>query len=212
MKALFVGDMYILFNADRLSINPYYGPMKMSHGFAGSILMDLMLNERIQIIGNKLTVVNTTPIGDSFLDGALSLLVKSKPSKKIKYYISYLLESGAYLYRLISDRLIKLDYMKMSITIKGFIPQITVDFFDKGIRENIVNTVKKILINDSPVPDKHFWYFLSLLRATRSFKDILGKNHKKEVKTRLKKLVADEPIGKQVKRAIREAETAETAP
>ncbi|MFX1451392.1 MAG: GPP34 family phosphoprotein, partial [Promethearchaeota archaeon] len=67
MEDLLLNDMYLLFNADRLVINPYFGPMKMAHGFAGAILMDLVLNERIEVIGNKIRVINTSPVGEPFL-------------------------------------------------------------------------------------------------------------------------------------------------
>lgn len=209
MEELLVSDMYLLFNADRLVINPYFGPMKMAHGFTGSILMDLVLYERIEVIGNKIKVINTSPIGESFLDGALNLIAKAKPSKKINYYLNYLLKNGEYLYKRISEQLTKLNYMKTSISKKGFIPNITVEFVNSEIREKIVDTVSEILLNNKSILDKNFWYFLSLLRATRSFNDIFGKENKKQIKVRLKELIGDEPIGKQVRKAIREAETAD---
>ena len=40
-----------------------------------------------------------------------------------------------------------------------------------------------------------------------SFNDIFGKEYKKQIKLRLKELIGDEPIGKQVRKAIKEAET-----
>ena len=45
-------------------------------------------------------------------------------------------------------------------------------------------------------------YFLSILRATSYYKEILGKENKKQVKSRLKELIIKEPIGKSVHTAV----------
>jgi len=59
--------MYLIFNADRLVSIPYYGPMKMAHGFAGAILMDLVVHEKIEVMGNKIRVIDTTFMVDDLL-------------------------------------------------------------------------------------------------------------------------------------------------
>jgi len=52
------------------------------------------------------------------------------------------------------------------------------------------------------VSDLAFMYFISILRATSIYKDILGKEYKKQVKSRLNELFIDEPIGKIVHSAV----------
>ena len=74
----------------------------------------------------------------------------------------------------------------------------TVLNFNDNVSEEIINKLTEVLLHNNNVPDKKFMYFLSILRGTSYYKEILGKQHKKQVKSRMKELVNKEPIGKKV--------------
>jgi len=208
MATLYISDMYTLFNANKMVAIPYFGPRRMGYGLAGSVLMDLTVLEKVEIVGNRLKIIDSSPIGDDFLDGVLSLISKLEHNKKIKYYIKSILHEGGNVFQLFFDHLEFLNYMKLSFTRKRFLPTATVEFVNDELREKVFNNIREILLENKPLSDKSSWYVLSLLRATSSYRDIFGKEYKKQVKNRMKELIGNEPIGKGVKSVIREAETA----
>jgi len=207
MATLYVSDMYTLFNANKMAAIPYFGPRRMGYGLAGSVLMDFAVLEKIEITGNRINLIDTTPIGDNFLDGVLSYVSQLENNKKIKYYIRNILKKGNYIYQLYTQHLESLNYMKLSFNIKRFLPTITVDFVNNDLREKVFNNIREILLENKPLPDKSSWYVLSLLKATSSYESIFGKKYKKQVKSRMKEIIGNEPIGKSVRSVIREAET-----
>ncbi|MFX0083769.1 MAG: GPP34 family phosphoprotein [Candidatus Hodarchaeota archaeon] len=211
MAILYVSDIYTLFNANKIAAIPYFGPRTMGYGLAGSVLMDLTVLGKVEIVGNSINIIDTSPIEDNFLDGVLSYLSQLENNKKIKYYINSILKNGVYIFQLFTDHLESLNYMKLSFNIKRFLPTVTVDFVNNDLREQVFNNIREILLENKPLPDKSSWYVLSLLRATSSYKNIFGKEHKKQVKNRMKELIGSEPIGKGVRRVIRDAESATPA-
>ena len=78
--------------------------------------------------------------------------------------------------------------------------------FNDDVSEEIINMLKEVLLKNNNVPDKTFMYFLSILRATSYYKEILGKEYKKQVKSRMKELIIKEPIGKCVNTAVYDAD------
>ncbi|MFX1307995.1 MAG: hypothetical protein ACFFDG_14400 [Promethearchaeota archaeon] len=67
ISSLLVSDMYILFNA----INPR---KMMSDGVVGAVLIDLVIQKKIEIIGTKINLIDTTSTGNSYLDRTLSIV------------------------------------------------------------------------------------------------------------------------------------------
>lgn len=67
ISSLLVSDMYILFNA----INPR---KMMSDVVVGAVLIDLVIQKKIEIIGTKINLIGTTSTGNSYLDRALSIV------------------------------------------------------------------------------------------------------------------------------------------
>lgn len=196
LSSLLVSDMYILFNAKN--------SVKMSEcGVVGAALMDLVIKKKTEIIGSRINLIDTTSTGDSFLNGALSIISEFKTNKKVSFYFKKLLKRGKELFPLFSEHLESLNLMNLSIIRKRFkIYDFTVSNFNNEIREEIINKLKEVLLQNSNIPDTTFMYFLSILQATSYYKEILGKKYKKQVKSRMKELIIKEPIGKYVHKAV----------
>lgn len=192
ISSLLVSDMYILFNATNSA-------KMMGDGVVGAALMDLAIRKKIKIIRNTIKVIETTFTGDSYLDGALSIISELKTNKRISFYFRKLSKRGKFLFPLFSEHLESLKLMKLSIT-RAF--YFTVTYFNNEVREEIISKLKGVLLQNNNVPDKAFMYFISILRATSSYKDIFGKGYKKQVKSRMKDLIIDEPIGKWVRKVV----------
>lgn len=63
------------------------GPFALTYGFAGAILLELSLKERIKIVDKKVVVNNLKRIDDSFLDSYLELIRSSKKERSLKYWV-----------------------------------------------------------------------------------------------------------------------------
>ncbi|MFW9989395.1 MAG: GPP34 family phosphoprotein [Candidatus Odinarchaeota archaeon] len=195
LSSLLVSDMYILFNAkNSVKISEY--------GLVGAALMDLVIKRKVEIIGTRINLINTTSTGDFYLDGALSIISEFKTNKKVSFYFKKLLKRGKELFPLFSEHLESSKFMNLSIIKKRFFYDFTVSNFNNEIREEIINKLKEVLLQNSNISDKTFMYFLSILQATSLYKNILGKEYKKQVKSRMKELIIKEPIGKLVHTAV----------
>ena len=62
-------------------------PFALTYGFAGAILLELSLKERIKIVDKKVVVNNLKRIDDSFLDSYLELIRSSKKERSLKYWV-----------------------------------------------------------------------------------------------------------------------------
>jgi len=177
------------------------------YGIFGAVLMDLIIKMKAEIIGSRMNLIDTTSTGDSYLDGALSIISEFETNKKVSFYFKKLLKRGKYLFPLFTEHLESLNLMNLSFKRVRLTRthNFTVLNFNDDVSEEIINKLKEVLLENNNVPDKTFMYFLSILRATSvyiSYKKILGKEHKKQVKSRMKELIINEPIGKLVHTAV----------
>ncbi|MFX1276994.1 MAG: GPP34 family phosphoprotein [Promethearchaeota archaeon] len=173
-----------------------------SEGVLGAAIMDLVILKKIEIIKHRIKNIETTFMGDPYLDGVLSIMSELKPNKKISYYFGKLLKRAKYLLPFFSEHLESLQLMNLSVKRVRLMFHFTVTNFNNELREEIINKLKDVLLQNKNISDKTFMYFISILRATSLYKDIFGKEHKKQVKSRMKELSIDEPIGKIVHQAV----------
>jgi len=191
--------MYVLFKAKNSACIE-------EAGIYGAVLMDLIIKMRVEIIGSRMNLIDTTSTGDSYLDGALSIISEFETNKKVSFYFKkfFFKKRGEYLFPLFTEHLESLNLMSLSFKRVRLarIYDFTVLNFNHDLSEEIINKLKEVLLQNNNVPDKTFMYFLSILRATSYYKEILGKEHKKQVKSRMKELINKEPIGKLVHTAV----------
>ena len=197
LSSLLVSDMYVLFKAKNAAYIEQFGIL-------GATLMDLIIKMKAEIIGSKVNLIDTTSTGDSYLDGALSIISEFDTNKKVSFYINKLWKRGKDLFPLFTEHLESQNLMNLSFKKIKLTPSFnfTVLNFNNDLSEEIINMLKEVLLQNNNVPDKTFMYFLSILRATSYYKEILGKENKKQVKSRLKELIIKEPIGKSVHTAV----------
>ena len=154
---------------------------------------------KAEIIGSKVNLIDTTSTGDSYLDGALSIISEFDTNKKVSFYLNKLWKRGKDLFPLFTEHLESQNLMNLSFKKNKLGPHFnfTVINFNDDVSEEIINMLKEVLLKNNNVPDKTFMYFLIILKETTNFYgDILGKEYKKQVKYRLKELIIEEPIGK----------------
>ena len=218
MKPLFVSDMFVLFNVNYITDFGRYKSRhiifnRISYGIAGAMLMDLMVYKKIDVIGHRLRIIDRSSTNDPFLDETLNFLSRLVGDKKIKYYIERILHNGFLLFPLFMERLKYLRFMNITIIpmmIFGrSFPSFTIEYVNEEIKEAVENKLKEVLLGDHYVPNKAMWYLISLLRATNRYRHIFGSEYKHQVKSRIKQLIIDEPIGKSVLWRIREIEASE---
>jgi len=86
----------------------------------------------------------------------------------------------------------------MKIISSLLVSDMYISYFNNELREEIIKKLKEVLLQNNNVLDITFIYFISILHATCLYKNIFSKEYKKQVKSRMKDLIVDEPIGKRV--------------
>lgn len=74
--------------ADELALLAYdddgsrkLGQPALGYGLAGALLVELALAERVDVVGKKVTVLDSTPVGRPLVDQALARIAGDKPRK-----------------------------------------------------------------------------------------------------------------------------------
>jgi hypothetical protein len=74
-----------------LAIHPQHGLImavqRLDSGLAGSELVRLTAGQRVDIVGNRIVVLDTTPTGDAELDTALASIARSRRTPRMRMWI-----------------------------------------------------------------------------------------------------------------------------
>ena len=174
------------------------------NSFNGAILMDLKLRRKFILEGKKhiLKVVDSSPTGNPILDRILTT-ISSIEGKKLYYWI----KSGI---RKSTPR--ELFYSRYSHLESLNIIKITKQKFhrhyllkDTKIKSKLIDRIQDTLVYKKK-PSERTKYLLSLLKNVYAYsfgvKPHIPKEHWFEAKKYLKTIVADEIIGKKIKKYL----------
>ena len=184
---------------------------KRNAGIAGGILLDLAREEKIKVVDKRIKVLSRATKTSQAHNLALKKIAGSNKEKKAKTWISNIASwNGKYRHALLEDmrrkRLIQVEKKKFL-----FIPYTKTRLLDRKKQTALAAELREVILQKKKL-DSETAAILGLIEATRIYR-IISKDRReqKEMKTRLREMLADDAILKGVGEAIREMQAAVAA-
>ena len=84
----------------------------MQCAFAGAVLMDLALENRIDTDLKRLVLIDPTPVGDDLLDPTLALIARSTETHDARYWVDHLADGAEEIRERALSRLVERDILR----------------------------------------------------------------------------------------------------
>jgi len=163
-------------------------------GFAGAILIDLMLHRRIRFHHGRVALLDRTPTGHAFLDKALQKFHSTRNALTISKWLELLAEDSTNLKQAAFERLAdrSLVALKRRALVNGF----EAHFFPhtkNGAQQSVVARIGR-----SESLDEADVLAVCVAKACGLFDVILSKKHAKRLDKQIQHLVVTNVVGEEV--------------
>jgi hypothetical protein len=169
----------------------------LPYGLGGALLMELMLEDRLDLADEKVIVIDPSLTGDDVLDEALANIQQSKRNRKSRYWVERFCgvvdPQDRLLERLVTKGILRREEHR----ILWVIPTQRYPTDEEEPELEVRARVRAAVRADDP-PDTRTTLLLSLVDACDLVGEIWSKGERKPARKRIKELVAGEPIGKAV--------------
>jgi hypothetical protein len=179
----------------------------MAYALSGAILADLALRGRIAIVNGDVRVANGEPTGDDVLDEALVTLTGSSKTK-LSHWVRRILadhQRDRIIQRLVSAQV--LDRVEKSVL--GLFHYRRYPAHDRAPENEVRARLRSVLTGAAE--DQRALALLSLADSCGLTKTFVDREECESWKSRIEELVANDAIGKAIRRAIRDDDAAAAA-
>ena len=179
--------------------------------FAGAVLMDLALEDRIDTNVDQLIVTDPSPLGNELLDPILADIAQSGDNPRdAAYWITHLARQSDQIREKALTRLIERGYLEGDSAGQVYLsPGVSrirrYTTPDGTITEEVQLRIMRTLFSDD-IPDARDIVIISLAAASGVFESILSQDEFDQVQGRVDLIGRMDLIGREVAAAIREVE------
>ena len=184
--------------------------------FAGAVLIDLALQNRIDTDVESLMVLDSTPLGNDLLDPTLADIAADGEPRNTAFWITKLSERGdeireKALARLIERGILEADSGGQIFLSPGVFRPRQYKTVDGRTTEEVQLRIMRALFSDD-IPDPRDIVIISLASACGVFESILSRDELAQVQERIDLICRLDLIGLEVTEAIRQIEAPPPSP
>ena len=188
---------------------PFASDFHLSYALIGGLFLELSNQNKIKIVNDRLELVDITHDSNTVVNEVLQKIRESKKPRKISYWIQRLARQGK---RLKKSLLIRLEQEgKILIENKKFLyifPYQKIHVKDTSTRMNLVERLKHAILMKTDFNEKDT-ALLGLVEACKMHKVFTSNREElKTIKKELKILIKENPIAKDLDKAIQEVQAA----
>jgi Golgi phosphoprotein 3 len=174
----------------------------LPYGLSGTILLELLFQNRIVLKGKNLVCADTTPLGDSILDETLSLIASSRKIRNVKYWIPAVLNKVTHIRERITESLVQKGILKREgRRILGLFPYNRYPMQNPACEYEIRSRIRNVVLFDHPAKEREV-ALISLIKVCGLVNELFTKDERKQATARIKELSKDEVIGKMVSEVV----------
>lgn len=187
---IIVSKSYLLMVLDEQKGGSYSRGFE-SLGFAGALLMDLFLQDRIMLTGSNVEIIDSKSTGNDFLDPILEIIANSEKKRSLINWIDRLSQKFTQDYNLYFDLMEKQGILKSEVKphLKAKLYYLQKPELKSQILEEIQN-----FINNNIEPKIEVLCLLVLLDESGLIKVYLSRDIRKKAKTRIKEMLYSEHL------------------
>jgi hypothetical protein len=181
---------------------------KRNAGIAGAMLLDLTLDKKIEIVDHRIRVrSHTTKISPAHIL-VLRKLTDSGREKKARSWISNLTLRGGKYRRILIENMQKKRILKLERKRFLFIPYIKTRLLNPKKHAELVKQIRSVILEKQQI-DNEMSAILSLIDGTKTYRIISKERSElKAIKSRLKDVLKDDVISRDVDKVIKEMQAA----
>ena len=169
-----------------------------SLGFAGALLMDLYLQDKITLIKSIIEVTDTSSTGDEFLDQILKIIETSEKKRSLMNWIDKLSQKYDYYY-------LYFDLMEQQGILRSEInPILKTKLYylvNPEIKSQLLENIHSAVTNDKE-PSANIICLLTLLEESKLIKVYMPRDLRKKAKNRVKKILHSEQLDSSIRDMI----------
>jgi hypothetical protein len=174
------------------------------YALAGAVIMELALQMRIDLSGEKVVIKDKTLTGDVIIDSYFELIMKSEKERKVKYWIQHIGQKGSKIRRgtidkLIDDRILtkKENKILWVFTYNKYPAQ-------NSRPENLLRRRLYDIIVHSHRPELKEIMLLNLIQSCNLQKEVFGKEQAKTFKRKIKTINEYDDLAGVVNKSVKE--------
>lgn len=181
----------------------------LHYGFAGSILLELALREKIDIDGDYLHLKNPNAEPEAALNQAIALIAESDKTKKVKHWLDALARKAGEMKQATLQRLIERGVLrKEEHKILWIIPNNKYPTSNSNPENKVRERLNNVILNGAQSEPRDVM-LLSLIDVSDLTKEAFrDQSDYKEVKRKIKEVTEDIKISQAINKSIREIQTA----
>ena len=178
----------------------------LNYALAGGVLMDLALEYRIDTDLDKLTLIDSTPLGDNLLDSVLADIAASEEEQNARYWIERTAARGEAILQESLSRLMNVGILEsrddrfMWVFRSRRYPAI-----DGKVEREVKLRIMEVLFSEE-VPDPRDIVIISLAHACGIFTELLSSRELETAAPRIDQVRKLDLIGQAMTKAIRDIE------
>jgi Golgi phosphoprotein 3 len=181
----------------------------LHYGFATALIMDLILAERIIVEDDRIVVKTNATTHSKVLNNVLHRLQESKKTRKVTYWIQYLVQRISKLESQAIEQLIKRNILERRQEKLLWVFDVNRYPSVNTKPENLLRARLREIIFEDVSPEPHERMLLVILQTCQLDKKLIpGKAERKKAGEKIKALTHDSEIGKYVSDAILEMQMA----
>jgi len=182
----------------------------LPYGLAGSVILELVFQNRITLNNKKVEVLNEAPLEDPLLNRAFSLIKVSKRARDVKHWVYRLERKLKGLKKEITERLIAREILrKQEDQFLWIIPVRHYPMSNAAPEQEIRTRIHQVVLQHD-TPTEQDTALLSLIKACGLINEVFKKDERKIAKKRIKEIVDKERIGEAVSAVVNEITAAVT--
>lgn len=174
----------------------------LDHALAGSVLMDLALEHRIDTDLERLMLMDATPIGDELLDGTLAEIVDQDEQRDARHWVQLIASHAdairdTALARLCERGVLDRQERRVLGLLRSERYPVVDGKFTRSLKERITN-----VLFSTDVPSPHDIVLIGLADACHVLRHLLSCSELDEMSTRIKQVRDLDLVGRAVFQAI----------
>ena len=207
--------LLLILNEDRGDL-AFVPEPHLNLALAGAVLMDLVLENRIDTDLEKLVLVDSTPVEDDLLDPTLADIAQNAETHNAEYYVRRIAQNGEQIRNLALARLLKTGILASAeegaiALARRVVRSRRYPIVEGKAVQEVQLRIMRVLFSDD-IPDPRDIVLICLADACGIFEKILSKEELQEASERINTVSRLDLIGRAIAEAVRESAQALTAP
>ena len=174
----------------------------LDHALAGSVLMDLALEDRIDTDLERLILVDATPVGDTLLDPTLAQIAQEGEQRDARYWVQHTAGEARRIREEALDRLAERGILeKREQRFLWLLRSKRYPVVDTKTAHEVKERLLNVLFSEK-IPEPRDVVLIGLADACRIFRHLLPCRELDEIEPRIKQIRDFDLIGRAVFQAI----------